>query len=295
MTTTQWPLPQAVAEIMRPPENISVVDWVEKHRILPTGSAESGPKRISRTPSIRQIYDWFQDHTIREIICQKPAQIGLTDAIVDLILWIAENDPAPTALFLADQDTARKIMKFRIVPALLAMGAVKVSNNNKDKSTTKFECSLPNGFYLMVSWGSSISQTGSMSIKYIFCDEINKPGYDVSKSEGATLGRIRERAETYADSKIILFSTPTTDTGRVTKELESCDIIADYQIPCPKCGTFQALTFKQVTWEGGRKATRDMIAETARYCCVACNYLMTTAEKNRAVEHGTFINRKEAG
>lgn len=286
-------LPESEKESIVTPPDCSVVEWVESHRVLSKGSAEPGPKKISRTPNLRAVYEWFGDYRVREITCQKPAQCGFTDLIVDLILWICDNDPSPTCLFLADQDTARKLMKFRIIPALMAMGRIKDSDNTRKKSATKFECSLPNGFYLMVSWGSSISQTASMSFKYVFCDEINKPGYDVSGDEGNTLGRIRERMETYPDSKFIKFSTPTTDTGRVTKELEKADVVYDFCVSCPDCGFLQPLSFKNVKWEGGSKATRDQIEHTARYACSNCGSLWTTAQKNLAVEKGVFVPRKE--
>lgn len=280
-------------EALQPPPEQSVREWVESHRILPVGNAEPGPKRISRTPSLAIVYDWFNDYHVKEITCQKPAQCGFTDMIVDLILWICDNDPSPVALFLADQDTARKLMKFRIIPALRGLGRLRNDENNRKKSATKFECSFSNGFYLMVSWGSSISQTASMAFKYVFCDEINKPGYDVSGDEGNTLGRIRERMETYPDSKFIKFSTPTTDTGRVTKELEKADVVFDYCVPCPDCGFLQSLTFKNVHWEGGAKATAEQIEKTARYVCENCGSLWTTAQKNKAVENGVFVPRKE--
>lgn len=290
-----YQLSPAEIDAYTPPENCTVREWVEKNRIISKGSAEPGPKRISRTPNIAALYDWFGDPAVREITVQKPAQCGLTDAVVDLILWISENDPAPVALFLADQDTARKLMKFRITPALAALGRVRINRDNRDKDITKFECALSNGFYLMVSWGSSISQTASMSFKYVFCDEINKPGYDVSKDEGSALGRIRERMETYPDSKFVKFSTPTTDEGRVTKELEMADVIYDYQVPCATCGSFQRLSFSRVKWHGGRQATSDQIEMTARYCCESCAAEWTTTEKNAAVERGQFVPRKQTG
>ena len=280
-------------EALQPPPEQSVREWVEHHRILPVGNAEPGPKRISRTPSLAIVYDWFGDYHVKEITCQKPAQCGFTDMIVDLILWICDNDPSPVALFLADQDTARKLMKFRIIPALRGMGRLKNDDDNRKKAATKFECSFSNGFYLMVSWGSSISQTASMAFKYVFCDEINKPGYDVSGDEGNTLGRIRERMETYPDSKFIKFSTPTTDEGRVTKELEKADVVYDFCVPCPDCGFLQPLTFQNVKWEGGSKATTEQIEKTARYVCNNCGSLWTTAQKNLAVEKGIFIPRKK--
>lgn len=280
-------------EALMPPPAMGVAEWVEKHRILPIGNAEPGPKRIDRTPNLRAVYDWFGDYRVREITCQKPAQCGFTDMIVDFILWICENDPSPTALFLADQGTAKKIMKYRIIPALKGLGRLKNDFSSRKKEATSFECSFSNGFYLMVSWGSSIAQTASMAFKYIFCDEINKPGYDVSGDEGDALGRIRERMETYFDSKFIKFSTPTTDLGRVTKELKKADVIYDYCVPCPDCGFLQPLTFKNVHWEGGSKATTEQIEQTARYVCCNCGSMWTTEQKNNAVEEGVFIPREQ--
>lgn len=276
---------------LQPPPELTVREWVETHRILPAGSAVPGPKKISNSPNLAAVYDWFGDYRINEITCQKPAQCGFTDMAVDLILWICENDPSPTALFLADRATAIKLMEYRIKPALKGMGKLKKDKKGQKKEATMFECRMSNGFYLMVSWGSSISQTASMSFKYVFCDEINKPGYDVVGEEGNTLGRIRERMETYPDSKFIKFSTPTTENGRVTKELENADVIYDFQIPCPDCGEFQPLTFKNVIWEGGSKATKEQINETARYACAKCGSLWTTVQKNKAVSNGRFIPR----
>lgn len=280
---------------LQPPENIPAWEWVEKHRILDRRSAsEPGPKRISRTPALKCLYDWFEDLKIREVVIQKPAQIGLTDVVVDLILWIAVNDPSPTALFLADADTARKILKFRIVPALKSMGLVSHQSAAKSQDVTKFEVTLRNGFYLAVSWGSSVSQTASMAFKRVFIDEVNKPGYDAVKQEGGALGRIRERTETYPDSKIFVFSSPTLDTGRITQELESCDAIFDFQVECPSCHEHQALTFKNVVWEGGSKAKRDQIIKTARYKCRGCGELWTEAQRKAAVLAGATVLRDMA-
>lgn len=278
---------------LQPPPRMSVAEWVENHRIMPEGSAIPGGKKISNSANLRIIYDWFNNFRIKEITCQKPAQCGFTDLIVDLILWICENDPSPTALFLADRETAVKIMKYRILPAFRELGHLNETFSKKLKKATKFEVNFSNGFFLCVSWGSSISQTASMSYKYVFCDEINKPGYELSKDEGNALGRIRERMETYPDSKFIKFSTPTTDSGAVTRELAKASVVYDFQIPCPMCGGFNVLTFKNVKWEGGHKATPEQIENTSRYVCEHCGAEWTTADKNGAIPYGQFIPRTE--
>lgn len=280
-----------IAALVRP--EYDMIKWVEANRTLDRrSSAETGQKRVSRTPYLKPLYDWFVLDTVKEIIIQKPAQIGITDWVVDCILWIAVNDPSPTALFLADQETARKIMRFRLDPAFRALGLVKKKvARNAQQDISKFEIQLSNGFYLAVAWGSSISQTASMSFKRVFCDEVNKPGYSVTGNEGDTLDRIRERMETFGDSKFVLLSTPTTDKGKITAEFESADAIQDYCVPCAACGVFSAMDFKNVFWEGGRAATREQIEATARYKCPSCDTEMNDEARQFAVAKGVAVAR----
>lgn len=282
--------PQAKA--ISPPD-YNMVNWVETNRVLTREqSAETGLKKISRTPYLKPLYDWFTDDKVKKIIIQKPAQIGITDWVVDCILWIAANDPSPTALFLADQETARKIMKYRIIPALKGLGLIRKMAANRKQDATKTEVQLTNGFYLAVSWGSSISQTASMSFKRVFCDEVNKPGYAVVGEEGDTLDRISERMETFGDSKFILLSTPTIESGRITKEFNRAETVYDYGCKCPFCGTLQRLTFDHVQWEGGSQATLTELRKTARYFCEHCGHGWTDGQRQKAVAEGEAIARK---
>ena len=62
-------------EALQPPPEQSVREWVEHHRILPVGNAEPGPKRISRTPSLAIVYDWFGDYHVKEILMQSLSRV----------------------------------------------------------------------------------------------------------------------------------------------------------------------------------------------------------------------------
>lgn len=287
-----YQLTQSEIAALNPP-NYDIVKFVEGNRFLGKQAAETGLKRIARTPYLYCLYKWFLDDKVKEIVIQKPAQIGITDWVVDCVLWIACNDPSPTALFLSDQETAKKLMKFRIEPAFRAMNLLRYRSAAQKQDVSKFEINLSNGFYLAVSWGSSISQTASMSFKRVFADEINKPGYDVMKDEGDTLSRIRERMETFGDSKFILLSTPTLDTGRITQEFSDCDLKYDFTLPCPNCGIFQQVKFENIIWEGGGKATREQIESSVRYKCSECGALWTEEQRQVAVSNGKSLCRTE--
>jgi phage terminase large subunit GpA-like protein len=146
-------------------------------------------------------------------------------------------------------------------------------------------------------------------------DEINKAGYQRATDEADPISLAEERTDTFANRLILLLSTPTTETGRITRELNSCDVIYDWHVPCPHCGQMQPLrwslkyasgcedgqyraedgTWHQiggVLWDGGREATREQI-DAAAYQCGECGCLWSTVEKNQAVQQGRMVPRAE--
>ena len=295
----------AERQAIRPPERIHIADWVERHRVLTEGhAAEPGPKSLARTPFLRPLYAAWSDPYIREVVVCKSAQIGMTDLAIDLVGFTAANDPCPMALFLADQLTAEKVMTDRVQPMLRTTACLAPVVD--ESRLTKAEAYLRNGFNLAVSWASSIAQTASRPLKHLVLDEVNKPGYSATGDEGSALGRLRQRQETFADSKLLMLSTPTTDAGNITRELETCDAVYDWHVPCPHCGAFQPLRWRAeayrsmdgaqhqsglVVWDGGSSATRQQIEETARYQCGECGAPWTTPEKNAAVALGQPVAR----
>jgi phage terminase large subunit GpA-like protein len=295
-------LSEAEVAALLPPADLHIADWIEQNRVLNVASsAEPGPKSMARTPFLRMILDaWMDDH-VREIVVQKSAQIGMTDLAVDLTVHTAADAPAPMAVFLADQATAEKVSTERIQVALRDCKAL--AGMIDESRMTRQEASLRNGFNLLVGWASSIALTASRPIKLIIADEVNKPGYQAIGAEGSTIGRLRERQETFADSKLLLLSTPTIETGEITKELATCEVVYDWAVPCPSCGAFQVLRFfpvvidgkesGSVAWEGGREATREQIEATARYKCGHCVALWTSQQKNDAVLRGMAMPRSE--
>ena len=285
---------------VKPPERLPISDWIERNRILHESyAAEPGPKKISRTPFARPILEAWLDPWVREIVVAKSAQIGLTDLAIDLVGHTAANDPSPMAVFLADQLTAEKVMGDRIQTMLRSTSCLRqfVDENR----LTKGEAYLRNGFNLTCSWASSIAQTASRPFKHLILDEINKPGYSATGEEGSALGRLRQRQETFADSKLLMMSTPTGEAGNISKELATCDVIFDWCVPCPKCGAFQPLRWTPqqiggrktggVVWKGGHEAKLEQIEATARYQCGECLALWTTTEKNSAVAAGQAMPR----
>ena len=69
------------AEFMRPPANLTVSQWADKHRMLSgKASSEPGPWRTDRTPYLRQIMDDLSARsTVQEVVVMFAAQLGKSE------------------------------------------------------------------------------------------------------------------------------------------------------------------------------------------------------------------------
>jgi phage terminase large subunit GpA-like protein len=297
---------------LKPTERIDIVDWMESRRSLGARSDESGRMRIDRTPYVEPWLRAAVDPDIEEVVVCASAQVAKTEFGITVAGYYADVEKAPVLYSLADEATARHVSRDRLrkmfedSPELFHLiDSAPVVNNE--------EIELNNGGYLGIVWASSVAALGTRPFRITIADEVDKPGYYVKTSEAMPLSLIRERTESFHNFKHILFSTPTIEGGNITAELESCDVIYDWHVPCPECGVKQPLRFSPkhahgfrhgfyrgadgkryrlggVAWEGGREATKGQTMG-ARYECGACGAHWTTAMKNRAVMLGEAVPR----
>ena len=311
---TRWFREELAA--VKPPEKITISDWAGKFRVLGTHSAIRGPYQLEMVPFFIPILNAGQDPEIDEIVLSKPSQIGGTDAVLNILGFYVDQDPSPCLLVLSDERTAKYVSSARIAP--MFRDSHHLSRLYDRNEFTKTEINFPNGAYIAVVWASSVAQLATRAIRIVYFDEIDKPGYGVATKEGDALFLGRQRTETFPQGyrKLIYSSTPTYETGNITTELESCDAIFDFHVPCPECGQMQPLgwsaeylhgfedgmyrgedgtshKFGGIVWEGGREATKKQIDETSGYACGECGSIWNTQQKNEAVRVGRMVPRSE--
>jgi len=298
---------------LKPRERLSVTEWAERKRVL-TNAAIRGPYQADMVPVLVPVMDAFADPNVETVVLCKPAQIGGTDAVLNVLGYFTDQEPSSIMLVLADEDTAiQEMSRQRVQP--MFQESPELQHLPDRELWTKKELGFVNGSRLTFGWASSVARLASRPFRVVVCDEINKSGYELTTSEGDAIGLARERTNTFANRKIGLLSTPTVDTGRITRELETCDAIYDWHVPCPHCGQLQPLrwsakyasgcvdghyraedgTWHQVGgvhWDGGRQATREQV-EAAAYQCGECGCLWSTVEKNQAIEQGRMVPRAE--
>lgn len=279
--------------LLRPPENLSVSEWAEKHRVLNSKtSAMPGPWRNQKTPYLKEIMDEIVNYETEEVVFCKCAQIGGSEAMLNMLGYVIQQDPSPTMVVYPTDKLAESISENRIIPMIKASEPLR--RRFKESASQRLELQF-DGMYLTLAGSNSPSSLASKAIKYLFLDEVDKyPG--ASRKEADPIALARERTKTFAGRKIYMTSTPTTKDGHIWKALESADVEKHYFVPCPHCGEYIELKFKQLHWPSDSDLTDAERADMAVYVCQECGCTIYDYDKDRMLRYGEWrAVRKGAG
>lgn len=253
---------------LEPIKRIPVSEWSNTYRYLSNvASARPGLYNIGITPYLQEIIDCLSETcTLSEIVFMKGAQIGATEIGNNWIGYIIHIAPAATLMVMPTDETVIKNSKIRIAPMINATPVLRQRINtsrSKDGGNTIKEKEFPGGVLIMTGAGSPTALR-SLPIKNLMLDEVDGYPANVGK-EGSAIQLAIARTNTYIDSgrKIFFISTPTIDgISAIQKEYANSDQ-RKYYVPCPHCGLFQTIEWKNIKWEEGKP-------ETAKMQCQGC-------------------------
>lgn len=280
--------PQYIRDALRylkPPENLTVSEWAEKYRLLDSKtSAMPGPWRNRKTPYLVGIMDEILNYETEEVIFCKCTQVGGSEAMLNMIGYIIQQDPAPTMVVYPTDKLAESISDNRLTPMLKS--SPTLSELYREYQSQKLELQF-SGMYLSLVGSNSPSSLASKAIKYLMLDEVDK--YPSStKKEADPIALARERTKTFANRKIYMTSTPTVREGHIWKALENADIEKHYFVPCPHCGEMIELKFDNIRWPEKEGMTSTERADMAVYACQECGSVINDYHKDRMLREGEW-------
>lgn len=301
---TKLPWSSEESLVAAPPENISTEEWGRKNRELSIlTSAKPGPWSLAQIPFFRPVLEALDNEDIETVVIQKATQIAGTETVITWMGKDADNDPGPVMVVFADEDTAKETCKKRLLP--MFRSSPPLSKMLIEAEFGQESIILKNNFSVIMAWASSIARTASRPIRRLILDEITKPAYGKTQSEGSVINRIKQRTETFPNKKIVMLSSVTVAGDNMDIEINKCDAQYDWCVPCPACGDLQPLKFsqKEIRVEGisrqsgyihyEKMENNREAAKTARYHCASCEALWTNAEKNAAVQKGVMLPREK--
>lgn len=261
-----------LAKACRPRPITTVSQWADRHRVLTSkGSGEPGRWRTERTPYLREILDQLSaSSATQRIVLKFGAQLGKTEVSLNWIGYVMEHAPAPMLTVVPTLEVRKRWVKQRLDPMLdetPALRAMFDARRKRDAANAEDMKDFPGGI-LVLSGANSPSSLASMPIRYVVCDEVDRFPWEAGE-EGDPLGLVEERTNSFPRRKILLISTPTTaGISRIDDEYQSSSQ-GEFYVPCPHCGTYQVLRWRQETGDYG--LVHQSSTGQVYYRCIDCH------------------------
>ena len=228
--------------------------------------------------------DRFTDPLIEKIVLCFGAQIGKTEAELNMIGYALDQTASPVMMVYPTDTIAKFASDKRVQPMIKS---VKSINDKFDENSKLLELDFNNGNYMVLVGANSPSSLSSRSVKYLFFDEIDKyPAFAGKEADPIKLAT--ERTKTFVDKKIVMVSTPTVESGNIWQAFMSANERRQYYVPCPHCGVSQVLKFKQIKWPEEHNDNVDMIRDTAYYECEHCGERIYDKHKMEMLRSGEW-------
>ena len=270
-----------VTNYWAPPEKLLLSEWADKHaRLSPESSADIG--RWKSYPYQIGIMDALIDPSIEMVTWMKSARVGYTKIINwDTAFHIAQ-EPCSQLIVQPTVEDAAGYSKDEIAPMLRDMPVLEglvMEPKSRSSSNVILKKSYPGGILHLVG-ANSARGFRRITVKRVKFDEID--GYPPTAGhEGDQIKLGSMRASTFWDRKIILGSTPTIKgISKIEKSFNESDQRYRF-LPCPYCGKFQVLKFRQIKWPKNEP-------EKARYQCEFCEKLIPHSMKRKMDEKGEW-------
>lgn len=278
-------------EALRPPPIITVSEWSDKYRKLPSKtSSEPGQWRTERTPYLKEIMDELSHMSdTQEVVFMKSAQVGGTEAGNNWIGYIVDYMPGTVMIVWPTLPDVKKNSTLRIDPLFSETPKLrgKISDGkNKDKKNTALFKDFDGGALIMTGANSSAGLR-SVPARFLFLDEIDEYPANLD-GQGCPIALVQARTRTFSRRKIFKVSTPTIKGfSKIEDEFDASDQ-RHYQVPCPHCKTKQKLNFKQLEYET-IPGPKHKIVTSASYFCNSCGEEIKEFEKTWMLASGEWI------
>ncbi len=272
-----------------PSEGYTCSEWAEKKRILDQRYCpEPGPWRNERTPYLAEIMDSLSDVRCEEVTVKKATQIGVTEAALNFLGYIVDQDPGPALLVVPREDDVKAMVYERLKPVFEDSPDLAAYMTRKKADWVVDRLQLKS-CRIKVAASQSPADLAAFPQRYLFGDECDK-WPESAGDEAPPFDLARERLRTYQDKgqdRTVLASTPVTDRGLMWTEFEASRQYR-FHIPCPTCGHFQTLQFERIDFADCDDPDEMAATLPARYRCIECEELWGDRDRIRVMERGVW-------
>jgi hypothetical protein len=230
----------------QPSPRISTSEWAARNIDFARVPNYDTPRHAPFDPDyaiyMRQVLDWLDDYTTREIWIRKCSRAAATEYVLAFMRRVIVEKNQPTYYLTANQLTTERFMENRIKRGMKLCPAADAEY--KRARVTEHDIRFP-GMDLRVAWPNARGAFKQDGWSLIVGDEF-------STWKASAPDMLRKRAGTYAFHKIVGLSSPDPegrhpDGDPVILEYEQTDRCL-WMMPDPKTGNLFTWTFGGLRW-----------------------------------------------
>lgn len=293
-------LQQEVTRLFSPRKLKPPVEWAFDNCVLRDNISEM-PGSLKIFPYAQEPLNALVDPMVNKVTLCWGSQSSKTTTMYAGVAYLISEFPKDTLWIMPSAENARNFSKGRWIPfiedckPLLAQCPMSSITNriDTDKITNMRQEFL--NCTLTFAGAGSENNVKSAPVAYLVLDEIDEIDPDIRL---ASLERIKGRRE----YKIIQTSTPKEESGGVWEEYIYGDQ-RKYFVPCPHCGEFIELLWRQKDQRGDMRYSVGFdedsrmedgswdyikVASTAHYRCQLCDGKILDAHKPDMLKKGEW-------
>ena len=277
MTATIEAVRGRALSALRPPPRLALDRWAEQNIRLPAGvSAIPGTFRL--WPYQVGIARAISDPLLPRVSVLKSARIGYTVLLNAAIGHFVTNEPSPILAVLPVESDCHDWLVSEIEPTFEASPALRRALTENVGGRDRMLSRRFAGGSLRIVAAKAPRNLRRVTARVVLMDEID--GMETSP-EGDPVDLASMRSQTFADRKIIVGSSPTLEeTSRICRLYEQSDKRV-FEVPCPECGAFHEIAWRDIRWPEGMPAT-------AFYRCPHCDGEIGEVHKRAMIEAGEW-------
>ncbi len=229
--------------------------------------------------------DAVTDPRVETVVVMSASQCGKTETVNNVVGYHVDQEPCPMLLIQPTLEMGQAWSKDRFAPMLRDTPALrgKVRDaRSRDSANTIMHKVFPGG-HITIAGSNSAASLAMRPVRIVLCDEVDR--YPASAgTEGDPVNLAFKRATTFWNRKRVVTSTPTIKgASRIERFWEGSDK-RRYHVPCPHCGEFQALWWKNLKWERDEAERLKFVV----YVCEHCSRQITDADKPLMLRRGEW-------
>lgn len=257
---------------------------------------------LYRTPFFRHILEAVENQNIDVLSLLVPSQVGKSQLIAGIAIEWATRFPGELVLiYCPNNGNAYDLMSRKIAPSVegstqYAKHLIKCENGEIDRSSiTRSSIKFSNGSEIQCLGVGGRTSRQSKTASLVILDEYARMKTTTKDGDILAQAKTRTTAKSYGNRKVIVASTPLRADEDIHKLYKESRQIT-FEVPCPKCGTFQYLDFNNLKWEKQEDISDVIFSDKVAngdleifYECQTCKHHIKDTDKPEILNLGRIV------